>query len=68
MLACMARTAVTISDRLDTRSRHEAAQRGITISALVREAIEAHLGAPRRRLMAAGSGRSGRSDVSETYR
>jgi predicted DNA-binding protein len=66
MLAYMARTTVKISDQLDARLRHEAARRGITVSELTREAIEAYLGGSRRRLMAAGSGRSGRSDISES--
>ena len=62
----MARTTVKISDQLDARLRHEAARRGITVSELTREAIEAYLGGARRRLMAAGSGHSGRSDISES--
>ncbi len=62
----MKRTTVKIPDELDARLRHEAARRGVTISDLTREALETllHQG-PRRRLMAAGAGRSGRSDVSE---
>lgn len=52
-----------LSDDLDARLRHEATRRGLTISELTREAIESHLGD--RRLLAAGSGRSGRSDISE---
>lgn len=56
-----------LPDELDSRLRHEAQRRGTTISELTREAIEAHLGVGtgRRRLLAAGAGRSGRSDVSE---
>jgi predicted transcriptional regulator len=67
MLAYMKRTTVKIPDRLDARLRHEAERRGVTISEVTREALEAHLvGSPgRRRLDAAGSGRSGRHDVSE---
>ncbi|WP_204745230.1 CopG family transcriptional regulator [Glycomyces paridis] len=61
----MARTTVKISDQLDARLRHEAARRGITVSELTREAIEAHLGGTPRRLMSVGAGRSGRSDISE---
>src|SRR6266508_1730883 len=60
----MKRTTVKLPDDLDARLRHEAARRKTTISELTREAIEAHLGG-RRRLMAAGAGRSGRSDISE---
>ena len=68
MLAYMKRTTVKIPDDLDSRLRHEAARRGITISELTREALEHHLGAApagRRRFGAAAAGRSGRSDVSE---
>ncbi len=61
----MQRTTVKLPDELDLRLRHEAARRGITISDLTREAIEAHLGGARRRLRAAGAGQSGRDDVSE---
>lgn len=62
----MKRTTVKLPDALDARLRHEAQRRGTTISELTREAIEAHLrGGGRRRLLAAGAGRSGRSDVSE---
>jgi predicted transcriptional regulator len=64
----MKRTTVKLPDDLDTQLRHEAARRGITISELTREAVETHLAARtgrRRRLLAAGAGRSGHSDVSE---
>src|SRR6266511_105741 len=60
----MKRTTVKLFDDLDARLRHEAARRKVTIAEFTREAIEAHLGG-RRRLMAAGAGRSGRSDISE---
>jgi len=66
MLAYMKRTTVKLPDQLDARLRLEARRRGMTISELTREAIEGHLGArDGRRLMAAGAGRSGRSDISE---
>jgi predicted DNA-binding protein len=66
MLAYVKRTTIKLPDQLDTRLRLEAARRGKTLSELTREAIEAHLGAPReRRLLAAAAGRSGRRDVSE---
>ncbi len=68
MLAYMKRTTVKIPDALDARLRHEAARRGTTIADISREALEAYLGtspSKRRRLGAAGAGRSGRSDVSE---
>lgn len=66
MLAYMKRTTVKIPDALDARLRHEAHRRGTTISEISREALEAYLGVgSRRRLGAAGVGRSGRSDISE---
>lgn len=57
-----------LPDDLDARLRYEAERRGTTVSALTREAIEAHLGGGgrgRRELLAAGAGASGRSDISE---
>lgn len=63
----MKRTTLKISDALDARLRHEAERRGVTISEVSREALEAYLAVPRgrRRLGAARVGRSGRSDISE---
>ncbi|MGH2987876.1 MAG: CopG family transcriptional regulator [Solirubrobacterales bacterium] len=63
----MKRTTVKIPDELDARMRHEADRRGITISQLTREALEAHLEGDARRQLRdlAGSARSGRSDISE---
>src|SRR6266516_3866181 len=62
------RTTVKVTVDINTRMRHEAARRGMTVSAWVREAVEAHLpGGPRRpvrALMAAGAGRSTEQDVS----
>jgi hypothetical protein len=60
----MKRTTLKLPDDLDLRLRREAQRRGATVSALTREAIELHLGG-RRRLLAAGAGRSGHDDVSE---
>jgi predicted transcriptional regulator len=62
----MKRTTVKLPDDLDARLRHEAQRRGVTISDVTREAIEEHLGGRRgrRRLLAAGAGRSGAADVS----
>lgn len=67
MLAYMKRTTLKIPDDLDARLRHEAARRNTTISEISREALEAYLGQSRdrRTLAAAGTGHSGRSDISE---
>jgi predicted transcriptional regulator len=67
MLAYMQRTTVKLPDELDARLRHEAERRGKTVSEVTREAIEAHLGGPRKRrtLLAAGAGSSGHHDISE---
>lgn len=67
MLAYMQRTTVKLPDDLDAQLRHEAERRGVTVSEITRTAIETFLEAPRgkRRLLAAGSGASGRSDISE---
>jgi len=66
MLAYMKRTTIKIPDDLDARLRHEASLRGMTISEVRRAALETFLDVgPRRRLGAAGAGRSGRSDISE---
>jgi hypothetical protein len=58
------RTTVKLPEDLDSRLRHEADRRGITVSALTREAIERHLvgKASGRRL--ARPGNSGRDDIS----
>ncbi|HEV7806465.1 MAG TPA: CopG family transcriptional regulator [Solirubrobacteraceae bacterium] len=68
VLAYGKRTTLKIPDALDARLRHEAQRRGITISELSREALEAYLvGGPpgRRRLGAAKAGASGHTDVFE---
>lgn len=52
-----------LPDELDAKLRHEAERLGVTVSDLTRQAIEARVG--RRRLLAAGAGRSGQNDVSE---
>lgn len=61
----MVRTTVKIPEELDERLRYEARRRGVTISDVTRSALEDHLRSGRRRLRAAGAGRSGRGDVSE---
>lgn len=67
MLAYMKRTTVKIPDQLDARLRHEAERQGVTIADISRAALEAYLGesSGRRRLGAAGAGRSGSGDVSQ---
>ena len=67
MPAYMKRISVKLPDDLDAQLRHEAERRGATITAITREALEAYLGRDggRRRLLAAGAGRSGCSDISE---
>ena len=67
MLAYMKRTTVKLPEEMDVRLRLEAKRRGMTISELTRQAIEAHLGdrGERRVLLAAAAGRSGKRDVSE---
>jgi predicted transcriptional regulator len=67
MLAYVKRTTLKIPDALDARLRHEAQRRGVTISEISRDALEAYLVGPsgRRRLGAAKAGRSGSTDVSE---
>ena len=61
----MKRTTVKIPDQLDAKLRHEAERMGMTVSELVREALEMRLGGSRRpRLRAmAGSLRSGESNL-----
>lgn len=74
------RTTLILPAALDAALRQEAARRGLTVSALTREAIATHLGlpaageagpddafpaSPRRRLSSTGAGASGRSDISE---
>ncbi|MGN6694137.1 MAG: CopG family transcriptional regulator [Aquihabitans sp.] len=60
----MKRTTIKLSDELDARLRHEAERRGITISELTREAIEAHLRpTSRRTFLSAAAGDSGYTDT-----
>lgn len=62
MLAYMKRTTVLIPDEVDSKLRHLAEQRGMTLSQLTREALEQYVGP--RRLRSTGAGSSGRTDVS----
>lgn len=66
MLAYVKRTTIKISDELDAKLRHEAARRGLTISEVTRGALLWYFGMDggRRRLLAAGAGRSGEGDIS----
>ena len=65
----MKRTTVKLPDELDARLRHESAVSGRTVSDLTRRAIEIYLDGEgpheRRRLMAAGAGRSGTRDTAD---
>lgn len=62
MLAYVKRTTVLIPDEIDSKLRHLAEQRGMTLSELTREALEQYVGP--RRLRSTAAGRSGRSDIS----
>jgi predicted DNA-binding protein len=57
------RRTVKLPDWLDARLQFEANRRRMTVSELTREAIEAHVGDDQRRFLAAGSGRSGQTDI-----
>jgi predicted transcriptional regulator len=60
----MKQITIKLRDDLDAKLRHEAARRGMTIAAIVREALDAHLVVGKRRhLLAAKSGRSGYHDT-----
>lgn len=53
-----------LPEDLDAKLRAEAERRGMTVSELTREAIEAHLGVGRRRVLrSAGAGRSETGDI-----
>lgn len=60
----MRRRTIELPDDLDAWMRHEAGGRGVSVSELVRTAIEAYLEGPRK-LRAAGAGASGQGDISE---
>lgn len=62
----MKRTTVKLPDTLDRILRREAEMRGVPIAAVTREALEAYFKiATPRRLLAAGAGHSGVSDISD---
>ncbi len=67
----MHRTQVLFTDEQMRALRAEAAQRGESVAALIREAVEAHLvrhrDARRRALAAAGRFSSGRRDVAKEH-
>ena len=54
----MKRTTIKISEELDTKLRHIAAQRNGTLSEVIREALElyANGGLPQRRFLSKGAG------------
>lgn len=60
----MKRTTIKLPDSLDSRLRHEAERRGVSLSELTREAIENLLTGGRTRRSLARAGASGRRDVS----
>jgi hypothetical protein len=61
------RIAIKLTDALYARLPCEAERRNVAISEITQEALEAYFGqsGARRRLQAAGAGRSGRADISE---
>ena len=60
------RTTIKLPKAIDAQLRSEAKLRGVTVSALTREAIEAYLnGGQSRQFLAAGAGRSGKTDISQ---
>ena len=64
----MKRTTVKLPETLDAILRHEAEHRGVPIAVVTREALEAYFKnatAMPRRLLAAGTGRSGADDIAE---
>jgi len=62
----MKHTLVELPDVLSAELEQEAQRRNITVSELTREAVEAFLRPDKRRkLFAAGAGRSGNADNSE---
>jgi hypothetical protein len=61
MLAYVKRTTVKISDDVDAKLRHEALRRGVTISDVIREALDLYVNghSGRRRFLSLGAGASG---------
>ena len=59
------RTTIKISDELDAKLRHIAAQRDGTLSEVIREALELYANGdnPRRRFLFVGAGASGGGDI-----
>lgn len=60
----MKRTTIKLTDELDSRLRHEAERREMSISDLTREAIESHLLGQRRGRRLGAPGRSGKKNIS----
>jgi hypothetical protein len=63
----MKRTRIAVTDSLHAQVRQEAERRRMTVSEWIHEAVAQYLTdtAARRRLLAAGTGHSGRNDTSE---
>ncbi len=61
----MKRTTIKISEELDTKLRHIAAQRDGTLSEVIREALDLYANGttPRRRFLSAGAGSGGGENV-----
>jgi predicted NBD/HSP70 family sugar kinase len=59
----MDRTTLTIPPELRTRLRRLAAERGVSMATIVREAIDEKLAAARPRPKSLGIGSSGRTDL-----
>jgi len=61
----MKRITLIVPDDLNVRLQHERRRRDVSVATVVREALEAYLGASDRprEIPWAGAGRSGRSDI-----
>jgi predicted transcriptional regulator len=59
----MERITITIPDELRTRLRRLAAERGVSMATIVREALDEKLAGPRPRPLSLGAGSSGERDI-----
>jgi predicted DNA-binding protein len=72
-MASMKRTQIRLTDEQRQRLRRVAAERGVSMSQVVRDAIDKHIAAQNARdwrelaVQAIGGFRSGRADVSERH-